>query len=285
MNACGILLIDKPAGMSSFDVIRSLRKITKIRKLGHAGTLDPFASGLLPVCLGKATRTIERLVGEKKEYLVTMKFGVRTETGDPESEVIEQQDPPEKSFREIEDLKSRVIAITAQIPHRYSAIKVNGKRAYELSRRNLEFELKERPIKIYDFEVVSYEHPVLSYRVKVSKGTYIRSLSETIAALLGTIGTTLILQRTMIGEHNLSSAVKLETLQAENWQQHLVPLAQIFSNLPSVSLAEIEYFKNGRQIAVEQAEAEDVAVLSETGELLGFGEIKANLLQPRLVLI
>ncbi len=285
MNSFGVLLIDKPIQMTSFEVIKQLRRVTEIRKIGHAGTLDPFASGLLPVCVGKATRIIDRLMNREKEYLVKMKLGVCTQTGDPESEIIKQQNPEEISAAELANLKKQILELKMQVPHKFSAVKINGKRAYELARKNQQFELPARPIKIHSFEIIEYHHPILVYRVVVSKGTYIRSLSETIAEMLGTIGMTLELSRTAIGEMKVSEAVALEELQPENWQEFIIPLEKIFSKFPSVKISEIEHFKNGRKLAVDHEDSNDVAVFSNTGRLVGFGVVKASALQPRQVLI
>jgi len=285
MNKFGVLLIDKPVQITSFEVIKQLRKITNIRKMGHAGTLDPFASGLLPVCVGKATRIIDRLMNSEKEYLVKMKLGVRSSTGDPESEIIKEQKVEEISAAKLAELNDQITKIDMQIPHRFSAVKINGKRAYDLARKNQQFELPARPIKIHSFILIEYHHPILVYKVIVSKGTYIRSLSETIAEKLGTIGMTLELRRTKIGEMKVSDTVKLESLQPENWQQHLIPLEKIFADLPSVKISLPDHFKNGRQLAIDHEDVDDIAVCINSGELIGFAEIKSKFLQPKLVLI
>lgn len=285
MKTFGVLLIDKPIGASSFDIIRKLRKITNIRKIGHTGTLDPFASGLLPVCIGKATRLTERLMGKEKEYLVTMKLGVRTETGDTESAEIATQEIPEITETDLEELKIKVEAITSQVPHKFSAVKVNGKRAYELARKKREFNLQPRPIQISEFTIEDFKSPFLQYKIIVSKGTYIRSLSETIAEILGTIGTTTELRRTKIGKLAIEDAAKLQDLNTENWQKNLISIPDLLSEIDTVIIENIEFYKNGRFLPVEHDDTDDVMVLSKQNEFLGFGKIIANKLQPKTVFI
>lgn len=285
MKTFGVLLIDKPIGASSFDIIRKLRKITNIRKIGHTGTLDPFASGLLPVCIGKATRLTERLMGKEKEYLVTMKLGVRTETGDTESAEIATQEIPEITETDLEELKIKVEAITSQVPHKFSAVKVNSKRAYELARKKREFNLQPRPIQISEFTIEDFKSPFLQYKIIVSKGTYIRSLSETIAEILGTIGTTTELRRTKIGKLAIEDAAKLQDLNTENWQKNLISIPDLLSEIDTVIIENIEFYKNGRFLPVEHDDTDDVMVLSKQNEFLGFGKIIANKLQPKTVFI
>ncbi|HPR17129.1 MAG TPA: tRNA pseudouridine(55) synthase TruB [Candidatus Cloacimonadota bacterium] len=285
MNSCGILLIDKPVGISSFDVIRQLRRLTGIRKFGHTGTLDPFASGLLTILPEKTTRLAERLSAQQKEYLVTMKMGVKTATGDTEGEVIEQEKTDEIDAQALPELISQVLKITSQIPPKFSAIKIAGKRAYELARQQEDFSLEPRPIRIHEFEIIKYTHPLLSYRALVSKGTYIRSLSETIAEMLGTIGTTIELRRTAIGDQKVTNAVKLDELTEANWQDYLLPAEAIMPDFPRIKINDITDFKHGRQFMVEPEEISEVMVLSETGIFLGFGQISAHILQPTMVFI
>ncbi|MCF7793109.1 MAG: tRNA pseudouridine(55) synthase TruB [Candidatus Cloacimonetes bacterium] len=285
MNPFGVLLIDKPVGLSSFDIIRKIRKITDIRKVGHTGTLDPFATGLLPVCIGKATRLTNRMMAKEKEYLVTMKLGVRTATGDTESEEIEELQIPEISDNDLIELKSKVEKIESQIPHKFSAIRIDGKRAYQLARKNEDFTIQARPIQINDFSIESFDLPIMKYRVIVSKGTYIRTLSETIAEMLGTIGTTLELRRTKIGNLKIENAVKIKDLNSENWQQNMISVPDIFPDIESIIIENIEHYKNGRFIDLEHENCDDVMVLSPEQDFLGFAKIHANMLQPKTVFI
>jgi len=285
MQDFGVILVNKPAGITSFDVIRKLRKITGIKKIGHTGTLDPFATGLLPICIGKATRIAEKLSSSTKEYLVTMQFGIKTETGDTEGKIIKQQNSSAFSKENLEEMIPEILEIEEQTPPKYSAVRVNGKRAYELARKNKEIILQPRPIKITEFEIIKYDHPKLIYRTVVSKGTYIRVLSETIAEILGTIGTTIELQRSRINHLDLNMAINLDNINKQNWQNKLIPLPEIFPDFPKKEIADVNIFRNGGFIEVDVENCTEIMVLSEDGSCLGFAEIEAGILKPRLVFI
>ena len=285
MQDFGVLLVDKPVGITSFDVIRKLRKITGIKKIGHTGTLDPFATGLLPICIGKATRIAKKLSASDKEYTVTMQFGIKTDTGDTEGKNIEQQETPEFPKEIIDNIISEILVIEHQTPPHYSAVKVNGKRAYELARENKEISLQPRPIKIYEFELISYDHPMLKYRTIVSKGTYIRVLSETIAEKLGTIGSTIELRRSKIGNLDVKNSIRLEDITEQNWQQNMLSLPEIFQDFPKIEINEILTFKNGGFIEIKADDRTEIMVLDKLGDCLGFAAIETGILKPKLVFI
>ena len=287
MSDFGVILIDKPPDITSFDVVKKLRKITGIKKIGHTGTLDPFATGLLQICIGKATRVASKLTNEDKTYLATCQFGIQTETGDNTGEIIKQEKPPKISKEDLNNVISEILQITSQIPHKFSAVKVDGKRAYELARQKEEVVLQSRPIKILEFSIENFENNKLTYKAHVSKGTYIRVLSETIAEKLGTIGTTIELRRTKIGELDLENAVKLEDLNRNNWKEHLIPLIQIFSSLIKVHIdpEQMEFFRNGCNIKIPLNDEDEVIVLDNADECVGFGYIKEGSLTPQIVFI
>ncbi len=287
MSVYGIILVDKPVGLTSFDVVKKIRKITGIRKIGHTGTLDPFASGLLPVCIGKATRISSKLSGREKKYVVTIQFGTRTDTGDNTGSIIESKAIPKLTLANIEKIIPQILSIKEQVPHKFSAVKVNGKKAYELARANKQVELKPRPVKILSFEISELEFPYLTYRTKVSKGTYIRSLTETIAEKLNTIATTVELRRTEIGDIKIESAVKLNEINSTNWQDHMIPLNQIFREMQKLVITETEFnhFQNGRSFEVDTENVEEIMILDNKKRCLGFAYIDGNLLKPRIVLI
>ena len=287
MNESGIILIDKPVGISSFGVVHRLRKITGIKKIGHTGTLDPFASGLLPVCIGRATRLVDFIITSDKEYLAEMQLGIKTDTADITGEIIQEQEIPQISDSEIAEKAKEILTITEQIPPKYSAIKINGKRAYKLARENEDFQMKSRPIKIHSFEIIEIDLPKIVYRAKVSKGTYIRTLSETFAEKLNCIATTTNLRRISSGEIDISKAVKLDDLTNENWQNHLIDLAPIFPDYPKIELdaKNLENFKNGRRFYVDFEDSERVLVLNEKQVCQGFAQIENGKFQPKIVLI
>ncbi len=287
MSEFGVILIDKPPNITSFDVVKKLRKITGIRKIGHSGTLDPFATGLMQLCIGKATRIVSKLTNENKTYLATCQLGIQTDTGDFTGETIKQETPPTITENKLKKIIPEILKITSQIPHKFSAIKVNGKRAYELARQKQEVKLQSRDVKILGFNIISYKDNLITYEAHVSKGTYIRVLSETIAEKLGTIGTTTTLRRTKIGEIDLKQAVKLEDLSTNNWKEHLIPLSQIFSFLSTVKLEseQKELFRNGGNIELSRNDEDEVIVLDKAGDCIGFGFIKDGFLKPKIVLI
>ena len=286
MSEFGIILIDKPAGITSFDVVKKTRKITNIRKVGHTGTLDPFASGLLPVCIGKATRIADKLSSKDKEYIVTMKLGIKTDTGDKTGKIIEKK-IQEFEINDLKQIIPDILNISEQIPPKFSAVKIDGKRAYELARKDEEINLKARPIKIINFEILKYEHPFISYKTLVSKGTYIRVLSETFATKLGAIALTWELRRTKIGKLNIQNSIKLEELTQDNWKNHLLSIAFILPDFPLINLKkeEIESFRNGRFFTVTETNQNEIMVLDEENNCIGFAEIQNNICKPKMVLI
>jgi len=287
MSEFGVILIDKPPNITSFDVVKKLRKITSIRKIGHSGTLDPFATGLMQLCIGKATRVVSKLTNEDKTYLATCQLGIKTDTGDNTGEIIKQETPPTITKDKLNELIPEIFKITSQTPHKFSAIKVDGKRAYELARQKKDVKLQAREVRILEFCIKKYIENNLTYEARVSKGTYIRVLSETIAEKLGTIGTTTILRRMKIGDIDLTQAVKLEHLNADNWKDHLIPLSQIFPTLVKAKLEneQQELFRNGGNIELSGNDEEEVIVLDKAGDCIGFGFIKDGFLKPKIVLI
>ena len=287
MSDFGVILIDKPPNLTSFDVVRKLRKITGIRKIGHTGTLDPFATGLLQLCIGKATRVVSKLTENNKTYLATCQLGIQTDTGDLTGEIIKQEKPPKTSKEGLNNIIPEILKITSQIPHKFSAVKVDGKRAYELARQKKEVNLQSRPIQILGFSIENFEDNKLTYKAHVSKGTYIRVLSETIAEKLGTIGTTIALRRTKIGKIDLNKAVKLKDLNSTNWKEYLIPLTQIFSSYVKVhlELEQKEFFRNGGNVNISLNDEDEVIVLDNADKCIGFGNIKEGSLKPKIVFI
>lgn len=288
MDDFGIFLIDKPTGITSFDVIRQLRKVTGIRKMGHTGTLDPFASGVLPILFGKATRLANKFLSQDKEYLVKLKFGEKTSTGDIEGNVIETSEQIPDSLDQIECIVDRILSLKEQIPPIFSALKVNGKKAYELARAGKKFELDARRIKVFSFKIISYEKPFLEYQVRVSKGTYIRRLSEDIAEMLGTVAFTNKLKRLSTGNISIEQTVKLDDLTADNWQSKTTSIRQLLAKdyfLLAIDSDSIELFKHGNRFEVEVDDSDKVMVVNEENKCIGFGSIEDKILKPEMVMI
>lgn len=282
----GLILIDKPAGITSFDVIRKLRKITDIKKIGHTGTLDPFATGLLPICIGKATRFAQFIVSEEKHYKAKLQFGIKTDTGDNTGETILESELPEITPKKLTELSKHVSQMKSQIPPKYSAIRVNGRKAYELARKGEEFTIPARDIDVLDFEVTNYDLPLFEYKMRVSKGTYIRVVSEDIARYFGCVATTVELRRLSIGKLSIEDSIKLDDINANNWKQYLLPLSEVLP-FPNVIISNIEREKisYGMQVACDHEDSEQVIVLDEQQNMLCLAKIESGNILPKIVMI
>jgi len=204
------LLIDKPLDWTSFDVVRKIRGMVKIKKVGHAGTLDPLATGLLIVCTGKYTKRINEYMAQEKEYTGTITLGATTPTFDLESEPENFKDISFVTPELLQQAVSRLTGPIEQVPPIHSAIKKDGKRVYELARKGKEVKLDPRPVMIHVFEITSFSLPVVQFRVVCSTGTYIRSLANDLGAILGCGGHLSSLCRTRIGEFRLEQAMNME---------------------------------------------------------------------------
>ena len=220
------------------DVIRRLRKITGIRKIGHAGTLDPFATGLLICAIGQYTRLLQYAEAMHKSYEATVTFGQDSTTGDPEGELSEFF-AADIMPSQLSDLPQMVLSLKELPVPIYSAIKISGKRAYEYARAGKMLEMPIRPMQVFDFSILNSNLPHnLSYRITVSKGTYIRAFSEWLALQLGTKGYTTMLRRTAIGNLQVTDAYSLDNLEA--WQDKSIPVSNILNHLPTYTLSPSE---------------------------------------------
>ena len=242
----GILNIYKPTGITSFDVVRIVRKICNVKKVGHAGTLDPEASGVLPVCIGKATKAIDYIMGDFKIYETELKLGVITDTYDKEGKILKESEVNASEEEIIKAINSFVGEIK-QVPPMYSALKVNGKKLYELARAGIEIEREARPIVIYQIDIRSINIPYVKFSVKCSKGTYIRSLCYDIGELLNCGGMMWNLQRTATGQFHLEDTINIENLNAENISKHLMPIEKIFQGNTKITIDDrfINFLLNG----------------------------------------
>jgi len=279
----GFLLIDKPAGISSFDVIRQLRRQTGIRTFGHAGTLDPFATGLLILAVNKYTRLLTLLETSDKTYAATLYLGKATATGDPEGEIISKSDRDIDPAK-LAELKSAVMHLEKLKPPVYSALKVDGQRAYKKARNNETFDLPERSVRVTEFDLVEYDYPYLRYMCSVSKGTYIRSLSTWMAEFLGTVGFTTELRRTAIGAISANQAVLPEVITSENWRDFRHSALDILTGFAQAVLSdeEIRLLRQGRQIQHPGPDENNILVLDANWECLGLAQRSNNLLQPKV---
>ena len=291
----GILIIDKPAGPTSHDVVNRVRRIFNTRKVGHAGTLDPFATGVMVVLVGKATRLAKFVDKDAKEYEATVRFGYATDTGDLTGERIGETGRSDISSSEIHSVLDRFHGEILQTPPMYSAKKVDGKKLYELARRGEEIERKAVPVTIHEISVVSRddasgEHHTI--RVRCSAGTYIRTLAEDIAKALGTAAHLTELRRTASGRFSLADSVPLDVLADEaDPANRLLPIETLIGGLPHFVLnsERAKMTLNGlssRVYGQEFAADEPIAMFSEDGQLIAVGKYSAdeNAIRPTLVL-
>ena len=210
-----VFLIDKPLEWTSFDVVKKVRNALRIKKVGHAGTLDPLATGLLIVCAGKQTKQIETYMGQEKEYTGTFVIGATTESYDLEKPVIPVGDFSQVTLDQVVAAAAQLTGDILQVPPMHSAIKVDGKRVYESARKGLEVKMEARPVQVREFEITRFEGDEIDFRISCSKGTYIRSLARDLGELLGTGAYLKALCRTRIGNFLLADAHHLPELIEE----------------------------------------------------------------------
>ncbi len=265
----GLLLINKDEDYTSQDVCNVIKKIVQTKKVGHCGTLDPFAKGLMIVGINQGTKVLSYLEKESKTYQASITLGTATNTGDKTGKVIEKKEVNDYSISYLKEVLSHFLGKQMQIPPMYSAIKINGKKLYEYARKEVEVARKAREIEIYKIDFIDYQKPVLTISVTCSKGTYIRTLGEEIAKKLGTVGHVSELIRTQIGSFLLQNAQSLAQLK-EN-----VHLFSIKETLPFkqkiVNKALKKEILNGKKITYEGNE-EMILLLDEEGKELAIYE-------------
>lgn len=210
-----VFLVDKPLEWTSFDVVKKIRNALRIKKVGHAGTLDPLATGLLIVCAGKQTKQIDSYMGQEKEYTGTFVIGATTESFDLEKPVIPVADPSGITLEHVIAAAAQLTGDILQIPPMHSAIKIDGKRVYESARQGIEVKMEARPVQVREFEITGFENKVVQFRISCSKGTYIRSLARDLGEILGVGAYMSSLCRTRIGNFKLSEAKELLSLVEE----------------------------------------------------------------------
>ena len=206
----GILIINKPKDWTSFDVVAKIRNKLQIKKVGHTGTLDPMATGVLVLCLGKATKLAQKMTGFDKEYIAEVTLGATSPTDDAEGEIKVVEDAREVSIKEVQKVLSEFNGEIQQVPPQFSAKKVKGKRAYAMARKGHKVELEPAAVTIHEMEVLEYKWPVLKLRVATGKGFYVRALARDLGAALNTGGYLSALQRTKVGPFNLKQASTIE---------------------------------------------------------------------------
>lgn len=282
----GIINVYKPVGMTSHDVVYRLRKILNIKKIGHTGTLDPDASGVLPMCIGRATKTADLLTAADKQYRAEVTLGSRTDTLDASGEVLETAEV-HVTEEQIRKAVHRFVGEIEQIPPMYSAIKIDGKKLYELAREGKEVERKPRKVTISQIEVLDLNLPEhkFSMLVDCSKGTYIRTLCDDIGRHLGCFGHMSALERTRSGRFEIGGTVTLEEVEKrfENGDTgFLTPVDEIFPEFEKIIIAENKARKlcNGTRVPVAGlAEGEICRVYNEHGDFLIIGQMEAGTLK------
>lgn len=224
----GVINIYKPTGMSSFDVVAKVRKLSKSKKVGHTGTLDPEASGVLPICIGKATKIVDYIMSETKVYVAEMKLGVVTDSYDREGKILESN-LVNVTEMQIKEAVYSFVGQIEQVPPMYSALKVNGQRLYELARKGIEIERKPRLINIYDIKILNINLPSVIMEVTCSKGTYIRSLCYDIGRKLNCGAAMWNLERSATGCFLKDESIALDKLDSDNLEQYLIPIDKALS--------------------------------------------------------
>lgn len=238
----GFLLVDKPEGIASFGCVRQLRKILNVRRMGFVGTLDPLATGLMIFAVGEATKMIPYLEGMDKTYDVVVRLGATSNTYDAEGEIEERRNPPEPRRDEIEELlEEEFLGEREQVPPQFSAIQIEGKRAYELARRKQEVRLKPRRVTFYDLVLKSYKWPRACFTVHCSSGTYVRSFAHDLGEKLGCGGYVEALRRTKIGSYSVKDAVQLNDIHEVNARDFLLAPQHIFFDWRQIRLTKEEY--------------------------------------------
>lgn len=255
----GIVLIDKPIGLSSFDVVRQLRKISSQKKIGHAGTLDPLASGLMLLCLGRYTKLIDIFLGQKKRYSTRIELGLSTASDDYEGDVLSRSEVPCFSTDKIAETLASFLGPQLQKAPLYSAKKIAGRPAYERARKGEDFEIKASPIEIYSIILKSYELPFIELEVDCSKGTYIRSLARDIGQKLGTGACTAAIRRLSSGSTEIADALSLQNLTKECLLEALSRSHAILAKFPLLELNEHEKtdLKNGKALRKRDSDQGD----------------------------
>ena len=292
----GIVLLDKPEGLSSNHALLRVKRRLNAKKAGHTGTLDPFATGLLPLCFGEATKFSQDLLNADKTYVTTVHLGIKTSTGDTEGEIIARQNVDPIAPEQLESVLTRFTGEIEQVPPMYSALKRDGKPLYEYARAGIELEREARRVTIHCLEVLDFSPPLLTLRVLCSKGTYIRVLGEEIGKALGCGAHLHALRRVRVGSLDIGDAstlLDIEQTEDSKMESILQPVDSLLTTFPSVLLSEEQArrFMHGQRLSREKEKLfvpeseKKVRVYENTGrKLLGTASIKqGNIVPERLI--
>lgn len=277
----GVIIVNKPKGYTSHDIVNVLRKKLNMKKIGHTGTLDPNATGVLPILIGNATKLSKYLIEHNKTYVATIQLGKKTTTGDLEGEVIEEKQIPNLDKEKIISALNSFIGKQKQIPPVYSAIKINGKKAYEYARKGQAVELEPRDIEIFDIAFIEYENDKITFEVSCSKGTYIRVLCEDIATKLDTIGYMKNLIRTKVDKFDIKDSIEIDNIN----ESSVISIEKIFKENKSINLEneKLKLFLNG--VLLTQKYEDGLYKIYSDNQFIGFGIIKNKLLKRDVIVI
>lgn len=281
----GIFNVIKPPGMTSHDVVAFLRRVLHTKKIGHGGTLDPDAAGVLPVFAGTATRLLEFAVEGKKQYIAEFTLGKQTDTGDDSGTVVEEKPVPEITVEQLRQVLDQFLGVQQQLPPMYSALKVNGKKLYELARKGVEVEREPREIEIYQLDLLYFADNRFTVAIDCSKGTYIRVLGEDIATALGTCGTMSFLLRTRVGSYFLNDAHTLQEIAdvPESCMEEPITAVDGLQKL-KLTAKQAARITNGVRTTVAGTEAGRYVLLGPQEEFLGLGLCSESMIKAEKIL-
>lgn len=285
----GIIIINKSKNCTSHDVVSKIKKILKVAKVGHTGTLDPNATGVLPILIGQGTKLSKYLINHDKIYEVTLKLGEKTDTADSEGNIIEKKDVDISLITDenIKEVLNKFLGKQQQVPPMYSAIKVKGKKLYEYARKGETVEVKPREIEIYNIEYISKNGLEIQFRVSCSKGTYIRSLCEDIAKEFNTVGYMKELNRTKVGKFSINQSISIEYIEEnrENLNNCFITIEEFLKDKKSIELDEkrMKAFLNGVKLACNLKE-DLYRIYDNNKKFIGTGIIEKNRLKRDIIL-
>ena len=284
----GIIIINKEQDYTSNDVVQILKKKYN-EKVGHAGSLDPMATGVLPILIGKGTLLSKYLINHDKTYLATLKLGIKTDTGDITGDIIKEYVTVEECLKEenIKKVFSEIKGEHEQVPPMYSAIKINGKKLYEYARKGLTVKVESRIINIYNAEIlkIDTDNKEIQFRVSCSKGTYIRTLCETIAEKLGTVGTMKALVRERVGFFDINNSIKISELTDDNYSKYFISIEDFFEQNDEILLSPRSYiaFLNGVNLLTDNEDG-IYRIYNKDKEFIGTGTVKNGILKRDIVI-
>lgn len=297
-NISGVLLLDKPVGMTSNAALQMVKRIFDARKAGHTGSLDPLATGVLPLCFGEATKFSQFLLEADKRYRATFRLGVITDSGDADGKVLEERYVPDISDDRLEGVLKKFRGEINQIPPMFSALKVNGQPLYKLARKGLEVERKARQVTIHELTVLEQQQKEITVDVRCTKGTYVRTLAEDIGIELGCGAHVTQLRRISVGHYGVKRAVSMEGLErmAENQDRldaRLLPVSSVVQDWPKVNVTEISasYVRQGQSVQIANAPTHGwVGIFMDSsglnGDFVGVGEVtETGRVAPRRLVV